>query len=161
MRTKKKIATTAALCMVALIMISFQATHYVKATDADNADCTDCHIKIMERHKFPAASCTTCHSADMSALTLGDGKKIPIEQSSDLCGQCHKDIYQAWKDGKHGAAGTSCVECHDPHSRNQPLVVSSSYPSLLIVTLQALMAIGALIGASLTVLVVTTGLREK
>ena len=160
MRIKKNLATAAILCIIALVLISFPAKHYVNASDPDSADCTDCHTKTMERHRFPAASCTTCHSADMSTLILRDGKKIPIEQSSTLCGQCHKDVYQAWEDGKHGVAGSSCVECHDPHTGNQPLVASSSNPSLLPMALQALTAVGVLMGASLTAIVVTTRLRE-
>ena len=121
----------------------------MEATTADNIDCTKCHTRTMERHRFPTDPCRSCHSPDMSTLTLKDGNIIPIKRSTLLCAQCHKEIYQAWKEEKHGLISNDCAECHNPHFKQQQ-AVSGPTSTLLSTVLQALIATGIIIGLSLT-----------
>jgi formate-dependent nitrite reductase cytochrome c552 subunit len=96
----------------------------------------------------------------MSTLTLKNGTAIPIEQSAPLCAQCHKDIYQAWRDGKHGILAVNCAKCHNPHLKASPTVTSENPSQLKLITLM-LSAVGMSLGASLATVLVTLKLREK
>jgi hypothetical protein len=55
----------------------------------------------------------------MDTLQLPSGAVIPKDESSQLCGQCHQDRYNAWNEGTHGIPGTvaaiPCIACHNPH----------------------------------------------
>lgn len=55
----------------------------------------------------------------MSMLRLTDGSPLSLADSPQLCGQCHQERYDAWKQGTHGIPGTvaavKCASCHDPH----------------------------------------------
>jgi len=149
------------LLMIVLVAASAtQAIHYVDASDSDNVDCTKCHTRNMQRHMFPSAACTTCHSPDMTTLTLKNGTAIPIEQSAPLCAQCHKDIYQAWREGKHGIPAVNCAKCHNPHLKASPNVPSENPLQLKLITLM-LATVGMFLGVSLATVLVTLKLREK
>jgi predicted CXXCH cytochrome family protein len=44
---------------------------------------------------------------------------MPVDRSTDLCGQCHSDTrfgWQDWKVSTHYQRGMDCATCHDPHS---------------------------------------------
>lgn len=149
------------LLMIVLVAApATQAIHYVDASDPENVDCIKCHTRNMQRHMFPSAACTTCHSPDMSTLTLKNGIAIPIEQSVPLCAQCHKEIYQAWREGKHGISSVNCAECHNPHLKTSPAVPSENPLQLKLITLM-LAAVGMFLSASLATVLVTLKLREK
>lgn len=154
---KRIVIFLAFILVVAVIVLQSQ---YVKASDPDNVDCTRCHPMSMDRHRFPTSPCTTCHSPDMSTLTLKNGKVIPLEQSPTLCAQCHAEFYQAWKDGKHGIVTINCTGCHDPHFINKPQTIPLVTIPLTSI-LQILVAGGTVTGLSLVTLVAATKLREK
>lgn len=154
---KRIVIFLAFILVVAVILLQSQ---YVDASEPDNGDCTRCHAMSMERHRFPTSPCTTCHSPDMSTLTLKNGKVIPIQQSPALCAQCHGEFYQAWKDGKHGIVTINCTGCHDPHFINKPQTIPLVTIPLTSM-LQILVAGGTIIGLSLATLMAATKLREK
>jgi predicted CXXCH cytochrome family protein len=44
---------------------------------------------------------------------------MPVNRTTDLCGQCHSDTrfgWQDWKVSTHYQRGMDCATCHDPHS---------------------------------------------
>jgi formate-dependent nitrite reductase cytochrome c552 subunit len=123
------------LATVVLITIcNLSTVHLVVAAEIQSIDCTGCHSMTMERHRFPTSPCKSCHSSDMATLTLRDGTVIHIEESDPLCAQCHKEIFQAWIEGKHGAVDSKCAACHNPHSEDRvsPKIEASSLFSLLL-----------------------------
>ena len=82
----------------------------------------------IERYK-----CSSCHTAkevrgkSAFELTHGNkkGRKIDLDHSYQLCGQCHFRQKRDWLGGAHGKrvsywAGDrviyNCTTCHDPHS---------------------------------------------
>ncbi len=70
--------------------------------------------------------CLNCHNLnDRDYLKLINGKLIPFNQSPELCGECHGQVYNEWKEEIHGRwvgsinnpiADVICVDCHNPHS---------------------------------------------
>lgn len=88
-------------------------------------------IKI-KGHGEPQRWCLDCHdAAKRDKLRLLNGETIEIRDSYQLCGQCHGNIFKAWKAGIHGKRtgmwdGSKnyllCTTCHNPHSpRFKPL----------------------------------------
>ncbi|MGB6680585.1 MAG: hypothetical protein WBF08_04590 [Candidatus Bathyarchaeia archaeon] len=137
--------------IIILISLSW-AIQFSVAQETQNIDCTDCHSRLMERHQFPNYPCTSCHNQDMSTISLRTGSIIPLEESGPLCAQCHNDIHNAWKEGKHGITELKCVECHDPHSENKKFSISTLKASSFSSVLQMISASGAFIGILLAVL---------
>jgi hypothetical protein len=44
--------------------------------------------------------------------------KTSLDNSVQLCAQCHNERYTDWDEGTHGKYDdpkAQCVECHDPH----------------------------------------------
>lgn len=94
--------------------------------DKKGAACESCHGSLdnlfehksilLETHNiFGNESCRMCHSADKITLELVNGNRVLIDQTNDLCKQCHFRTYEEWKRGDH-ISGVECVMCHDPHS---------------------------------------------
>lgn len=87
--------------------------------------CLSCHNQTLTYHDKLGPgnqACYACHvSTDwlMDSLQLASGQVISINDSSQLCGQCHQERYAAWNEGTHGIPGTvaavPCVTCHNPH----------------------------------------------
>jgi hypothetical protein len=137
--------------IIILISLSW-AIQFSVAQETQEIDCTDCHSREMERHQFPNYPCTSCHSQDMSTITLKTGSIIPLEGSAPLCAQCHNDVHDAWKEGKHGITGFKCIECHDPHFENMKSPISTLKSLTFSSVLQMISTTGAFIGILLTVL---------
>ena len=89
------------------------------------------HEDLVLRHGHTIGNnlCFNCHAqTNLEALQVRDGRLLPIDQSTLLCGSCHGPTYRDWQYGVHGrtsgywnrAAGpvtrADCVSCHDPHS---------------------------------------------
>jgi hypothetical protein len=85
------------------------------------------HQNIQPVH--PAATgaqCLTCHSAaDPGRLALARGGTVGLNQSHELCAQCHYSRVESWSKGAHGKrlvgwrgqrVVMGCTDCHDPHS---------------------------------------------
>ncbi|MGZ3694652.1 MAG: hypothetical protein ACXWQO_10755 [Bdellovibrionota bacterium] len=84
------------------------------------------HRNLVFQHMNDPKKCALCHAEkEPNKLVLLDGATISMNESPQLCGQCHGPIYLDWKEGIHGkrfGKGTAknvkflCVACHDPHS---------------------------------------------
>ena len=152
-KQRQKIHNILVVLIIILISLSW-AIQFSVAQENQNIDCTDCHSRVMERHQFPNYPCTSCHSQDMSTFTLRTGSIIPLEESSSLCAQCHNDVHNAWKEGKHGITEFKCIECHDPHFETKKSPISTLKSSSFSSVLQMISATGAFIGILLAVLAV-------
>ncbi len=95
-------------------------------------ECLRCHTRALQDHdKLGTGSeaCWACHDGrKIGTLHLSDGTPLPLEESNQLCGECHPDRYEAWKKNKHGLTAWSknrpeilngkkpkCVGCHSAH----------------------------------------------
>jgi hypothetical protein len=77
------------------------------------------------RHGKGRMWCLDCHLAqDREWLHLQNGAKLDVDDSPQLCGQCHSARFKDWIFGGHGkrVAGWTgerqlyaCTHCHDPH----------------------------------------------
>jgi uncharacterized CHY-type Zn-finger protein len=90
------------------------------------------------KHGRGAIWCLDCHNArNRDTLVSHRGTEISFNQPQKLCGKCHGQIYQDWREGIHGKrtgmwtpGGKKrwwvCTECHNPHTvqvnRFNPLV---------------------------------------
>ena len=148
---KKSIIKNMIITITILIIISTLTTSiFVTAQENEDLDCTDCHSIEMKRHRFPVRPCKTCHSNDMTTLTMNDGI-IPLDESDPHCGQCHQMEYKAWLAGGHYIPDYECVACHNAHSEDEttPTIWALSSFTWLF---QALAIIGAFITAALAAL---------
>jgi hypothetical protein len=85
------------------------------------------HIDIKLHHAETMRWCLDCHDArNRDKLRLFNGEVINFTESYRLCGECHGNVYRAWKAGIHGKrtgyfTGPGkrtyllCAHCHDPH----------------------------------------------
>jgi hypothetical protein len=93
-------------------------------------DCTVCHNVTLQKHNIlgeKSAACLTCHG-DIHDLRLKlvNGTTYALNDPVALCGECHNDRLQAWKQGTHGSPTEKyapCTECHNPHN---PIVAGIS-----------------------------------
>lgn len=118
------IRTIVFCALVSGFLLSTSTSAFSADDESDQPlNCISCHDKTLSYHdKFGSGTeaCWTCHdNIEMASLRLGNGYKLPLSESSQLCGQCHQKRYNAWKEGTHGVPGTvatvKCTECHDPH----------------------------------------------
>jgi hypothetical protein len=86
----------------------------------------DEHTDIRLHHAETMRWCLDCHDAkDRDKLRLYNGELVPFTESYKLCGECHGNIYEAWRAGIHGkrigyfSGGQRtyflCANCHNPH----------------------------------------------
>ncbi len=109
--------------LITSFLLAALATTARAEEESKQLDCISCHQETLEFHDKLGSgnkACWACHdSADMISLRFADGTRLPISDSSQLCGQCHQKRYNAWKEGTHGVPGTvatvKCTDCHDPH----------------------------------------------
>ena len=98
-------------------------TNYVEADSGPDKslDCLECHQQDLEYHDKLGTgndACWSCHDpGDMSRLRLANGTSISLDDSSQLCGQCHEEKFGDWGRGSHGFPEyrANCVFCHNPH----------------------------------------------
>jgi hypothetical protein len=129
-RVENSLVITLIVAIIVLTIHDLSMEQLVVAGEPQRIDCRVCHSIVMERHQFPTSICNSCHSSDMTTLTLKGGKMIPIEESDPLCAQCHKEIFQTWIEGKHGISYFKCVECHDPHSKDKIARADTMAPNM-------------------------------
>jgi hypothetical protein len=91
----------------------------------------DAHQNIQPRHPtLLGAVCSTCHSPDaVDSLALRTRIRVGLDNSYQLCAQCHFRQADDWAAGAHGKrldgwqgrrVVMGCPDCHDPH-RPAPL----------------------------------------
>jgi formate-dependent nitrite reductase cytochrome c552 subunit len=80
-------------------------------------------------------TCLSCHNAkDYDTLRLADGSSVAYPDVMTLCAQCHGTTMRDYLRGSHGGMTgywdltkggrerNNCVNCHDPHHPEFPLV---------------------------------------
>lgn len=82
-------------------------------------------------------ACQTCHSIDGESMLVSiHGRPVSIDQSHELCGDCHFEQLRDWKGGAHGKrvaawAGErvvqQCTACHDPHDPGFPVRLPTTF----------------------------------
>jgi len=115
--------------------------------------CTQCHVhergasnprerELTEFHtgtnelvhgKF-VGWCYRCHApGDVAQFVLPDARRVPFDQSYELCGSCHGEKLADWRAGVHGLTTgqwdgaqlrRSCTHCHNPHQPKFPTMVA-------------------------------------
>jgi hypothetical protein len=102
---------------------------------SEDLDCSSCHDRPLSKHGIlgdKAYACLSCHG-DIHELKLEliNMTKIPLDDSVQLCAQCHNERYTSWEKGTHGKFDNpkaQCVECHDAHD---PVITNiSTLPSI-------------------------------
>jgi hypothetical protein len=87
---------------------------------------TSAHWNIQLQHAVDSVmNCSTCHSPDdLNKLRTLTGKPVSLDQSWQVCSQCHFKQAEDWAGGAHGkrVAGwapprvsKTCAECHNAH----------------------------------------------
>jgi formate-dependent nitrite reductase cytochrome c552 subunit len=118
----------------------------------ENFPCLDCHKQIKSgmpektkvhihfdyQHVKTKKSCLLCHSPfSPDKLVMLDGTSITMNQSSELCGQCHGPKFLDWKQNLHGkdyGKGTAnsyklaCTSCHNAHSPKFKKLIADPHP---------------------------------
>ncbi len=85
----------------------------------DPAGCYPCHTTGYQpatgEYLAENVTCEACHG-----VTPADHPPAPVEvdDSSELCGECHEVTYREWADSAHAAEGVQCVSCHTSHGRS-------------------------------------------
>lgn len=80
-------------------------------------------------------TCLSCHNAkNYDSLHLADGRSVDFPDVMSLCAQCHGTAMRDYSHGSHGGMNghwdptkggrvrNNCVNCHDPHAPEFPLV---------------------------------------
>ncbi len=114
-------------CHMAFVPANFEkglsgyTGHSFEVTDA-HLDCTTCHNRTLVKHDVlgsQAFACLSCHGEiHRLELRLVNQTVLPLNNSVQLCAQCHNERYTAWAQGTHGQPENpeaQCTECHDPH----------------------------------------------
>ncbi|MBE0544189.1 MAG: hypothetical protein IH623_22850 [Verrucomicrobia bacterium] len=117
------------------------------------ASCASCHATTAPNREIRAAadlkkfhqglkyahgelSCLSCHNADnYETLRLADSRSVEFADSMTLCSQCHGPQRRDYDRGLHGGMTghwdlrrggrerNTCINCHDPHAPDFPLVM--------------------------------------
>lgn len=106
--------------------------------------CLECHALFENKTMVPPEiarhsdivldhgindNCFNCHDIERrDRLTMGPGKTVGFDDSSQFCGTCHGPTWRDWQRGIHGKSVGAwdanderriqygCTDCHDPHS---------------------------------------------
>jgi len=84
------------------------------------------HVDINLKHAGPEVmDCWTCHDPEnLDHLHMAKGAPIGMNQTHQLCAQCHFEQARDWARGAHGKrvggwrgkrVVMSCAGCHNPH----------------------------------------------
>lgn len=88
-------------------------------------------------------TCAACHNAEdgYTTLHLADGSSVKYADTMTLCAQCHGPQFRDYQHGSHGGMTgywdltkgprqrNHCVDCHDPHSPQFPVMVPAPGPN--------------------------------
>jgi len=91
---------------------------------AGRAACKECHSEKAESlagGPHARIGCESCHGALAVHVADPDTMKPELPEAVELCSRCHaanqaRPKSQPQVDVAAHAEGTSCAECHDPHS---------------------------------------------
>jgi DmsE family decaheme c-type cytochrome len=86
--------------------------------------------------------CETCHGPSKDHMKkLADGTRpspaitfdheTPVEDSNAVCLSCHADGARFhWPGSTHDAEAVACVDCHDVHAANDPVLALETQPAV-------------------------------
>ncbi|MGE4179755.1 MAG: hypothetical protein AB7J34_08000 [Limisphaerales bacterium] len=87
------------------------------------------------RYQHGDLTCLSCHdAANYDQLRLADARGLPFPEAMTLCAQCHGPQFRDYSNGSHGGMTgfwdlskgprqrNHCVDCHDPHAPQFPIV---------------------------------------
>ncbi len=94
-------------------------------TSLETAGFKKDHPEFEMQHMKNPKGCILCHAqSSPNHLVALDGRLLKVDETPQLCGQCHGPIFFDWQSGLHGkltGKGTErehrllCFECHNPH----------------------------------------------
>jgi hypothetical protein len=110
----------------ALVQYPCTACHFGRRVVMTDDRIRDAHQNLKPVHpQLTGARCSTCHlSENVELLALLGGGQATLDQSYQLCAQCHSRQAEAWAGGAHGKrldgwqgrrVVMACTDCHDPH----------------------------------------------
>jgi len=87
------------------------------------------------------STCSSCHvEGQHDRIHLANGTVLPLTEALSLCKQCHGPQYRDYSHGSHGGMNgywdrrrgprtrNHCVDCHDPHAPQIPMVMPAPPP---------------------------------
>lgn len=126
------------------VVLECSACHEIRKPNAANATTQD----LNEFHRGLSVShgklmCIACHNADdgYETLHLADGRSVEYADTVALCAQCHGPQFRDYQNGSHGGMTgywdrtqgsrqrNHCVDCHDPHAPQYPMVLPAAGPN--------------------------------
>ena len=89
-----------------------------------NHDCEACHGPSKSHLKRQKDG-----TRPSPAITFDD--KTPVETQNDACLSCHDDASRFhWPGSVHDIEGIACVDCHDLHKENDPVLSLETQPAV-------------------------------
>lgn len=108
-----------ALLLSTLPMLGAPVEHPGSLHESD--DCSPCHVdktRGKSVHSAMTLSCTICHLAS----TQGDLTRLKlIMPKEQICFACHEKSAELRQHSPQ--VNASCVECHDAHSSDRPMLL--------------------------------------
>jgi DmsE family decaheme c-type cytochrome len=89
-----------------------------------NHDCEACHGPSKHHTK---------KQADGSRLppSITFDKRTPVEDQNSTCLGCHSDAARFhWQGSVHDVEGNACVDCHELHAENDPVLAVETQPEV-------------------------------
>ncbi len=118
------------------ITVACGACHATSAPRPDTrlgTDLDEFHQGLQYQHG--SLTCLSCHDAsNYDQLRMADGRGLPFPDAMTLCAQCHGPQFRDYSRGSHGGmtghwdlskgprSRNHCVDCHDPHAPQYPIV---------------------------------------
>jgi hypothetical protein len=126
------------------VTVACHTCHSVRPSNAENrptSDLNEFHQGLKFQHGQLA--CVACHNADdgYASLHLADRRSVAWEDTMTLCAQCHGTQFRDYQHGSHGGMTgywdltrgprhrNHCVNCHDPHAPQYPIVKPARKPN--------------------------------
>ncbi|MBL9135584.1 MAG: hypothetical protein JNK85_06930 [Verrucomicrobiales bacterium] len=119
---------------IRILCSSCHATTRPRIETRGAAELDEFHQGLTYRHGD--LTCLSCHDAtNYDRLRRADGGGISFADVMELCGQCHGPQSRDYRNGSHGGMTghwdltrgprerNNCVDCHDPHAPQYPLVM--------------------------------------
>jgi len=123
---------------ILLALIAMACVIAVPAVASDDAMCAECHDEVaagmknqvhMRIHSFEVygrdVGCVGCHGDGEAHMEEGDTSLINTfaeGEDTQACADCHQNKNQTeWAASTHAMEGLACTDCHDIHTRNNPL----------------------------------------
>ena len=126
------------------VLLECRSCHDIRKPDlklAASAQLNEFHQGLVFDHGQLA--CASCHNAGdgYTTLHLADGSAVEYADTMTLCAQCHGPQFRDYQHGSHGGmtgywdlsrgprTRNHCIDCHDPHSPQFPVVLPARGPN--------------------------------